>query len=205
MPENDVQENKKGMPENPDSKSRMGVCPGKKGREKRMKRPYFRIGVSERVLPGTSSFLNKLKEDFKHRLREEAENAGCQGREVFHKTFAALRDSLREIFEAEETLMIRTRYPDYDLQHHSHNSFRGQLRETQALEYHPCLSGHLFHFMDSWLHQHEILSDVHFFRYLSEWEKKHPPCGFGAEGDWQSSLLDLHPDLALLPTKIIHF
>lgn len=170
--------------------------------EKKMKRPYFHIGVPERVLPGTGSFLFKLKDEFRRRLNDAKSDAAMQGREMFHKTLASLRETLREIFEQEEALMIRTRYPDLELQHASHKAFRGQLRESQALEYHPGLPDHLLHFMDTWLYQHEILSDIHFFRYLAEWEKLHPPRVSGT-AEAHNPLLELHPELALLPVKFI--
>lgn len=163
-----------------------------------MMRPYFFHPFPiPPVCPGVCKNLRLKKTRLMARIESEIREAAATGRTAFHPLMEQLRTALRELFEAEETLMIRHRYPDYETQCAAHRHLYSRLApETNAEVPAVWLLKHL----RVWLMQHEWASDRHFLKYLSDLEiqgKIQPPS--------VDPLRDFHPDFPLLPIKALDF
>jgi len=134
--------------------------------------------------------IRELREDVRQQIGNDAY---FQSSMTFSRAMRNLIGSLRMLFAEEECLMIRTLYPDYEMQSAAHRYFMEKLRNELVCE----PDGHaVCRFVHGtvrcWLRQHDLFSDVHFFRYLEHWKQ-----------DRTSDLLtECDPEYVLLSLKI---
>lgn len=87
------------------------------------------------IVSGTDRYIaervdRKIK-DILERITQEINHPTIEGETAFRCFMNRVEDTLREIFDEEENLMIAMLYPDYSMQRDSHRYFLEELRSCR--------------------------------------------------------------------------
>ncbi len=137
---------------------------------------------------GQVAQVKRLTRNFRTRLAQEEINAAYSSAACsFERALTHLDELLRELFETEEALMIRTLYPDYEHQRDLHRAYRAHFSGKGKCP-EDCTPQLMLQLLEQWFNQHELLSDRYFFHYLMEHEARrirragrHESCGNSPE------------------------
>ena len=155
-----------------------------------MRRQSGIIAFYKAAETGEDVRIRSLREDVRRQISREEQFCN---RTAFCRSVRHLAESLRLLFSEEECLMIRTLYPDYEMQCAAHRYFLGKLRREALEDPETCaVCRYELGMIRRWLRQHNLLSDLHFFRHLERWKRDRA----------EDLLMRCSPDRVLLTLKI---
>lgn len=155
-----------------------------------MRRQSGIIAFYKAAETGADIRIRELREDVRRQISREEQFCS---RTAFCRSVRHLAESLHLLFSEEECLMIRTLYPDYEMQHTAHRYFLGELRRESLEDPENCAVCRYAHRMiRGWLRQHNLFGDLHFFRHLERWRHSHE----------EDLLMRCSPEHVLLTLKI---